>query len=223
VKRFESELAALKGRLLEMGRLAEDMAASASNALLTADAASVARVRGDEPTLDRFQIDIDREAIRLITVYAPVARDLRCLLMIARINSEFERIGDEAMDNCRWLETLATGALLPSAHQLAELSSMTLQMLHGAVDAFEQEDIDKARAVIAMDDRIDRIEAKLIRDLADRAPQPTVVAHSVGTVLVARTLERMADHATNIGEEIYYWLEGEDIRHRTADPAPTPG
>ena len=215
MKRFESELAALKGRLLEMGRLAEDMAASASNALLTADLASIVRVRGDEPTLDRVQIDIDREAIRLITVYAPVARDLRRLLMIARINSEFERIGDEAMDNCRWLETLAPGALVPSVRELAELSLMTLHMLHGAVEAFEKEDIDKARAVIALDDQIDAVEAKLIHDLARRSPHPTDVRPAVGIVLVGRTLERMADHATNIGEEIYYWLEGEDIRHRT--------
>ena len=223
MKRFESELAALKGRLLEMGRLAADMAASASNALLTADVASIARVRRDEPTLDRFQIDIDHEAIRLITVYAPVARDLRCLLMIARINSEFERIGDEAMDNCRWLETLAPGTLVPSVHELAELSSMTLHMLHGAVEAFENEDIDKAQAVIGMDDRIDAIEAQMIGDLVRRSPHPPDVAPSVGLVLVARSLERMADHATNIGEEIYYWLKGEDIRHRTGDTARVQG
>ena len=221
MKRFESELAALKGRLLEMGRLAEDMAASASKAILTADHASIARVRSDEPTLDRFQIDIDHEAIRLITVYAPVARDLRCLLMMARINSEFERIGDEAIDNCRWLETLAPGAAVASVHELAELSTMTLQMLRGAVEAFEQEDIDKAQAVIDMDDRIDAIESQVMHDLARRAP-PTDVAPSVGLVLVGRSLERMGDHATNICEEIYYWLKGEDIRHRTDETARMP-
>jgi phosphate uptake regulator len=82
-------------------------------------------------------------------VYAPVARDLRCLLMIARINSTFERIGDEAMDQRWWLETSPRELLLPSVHELAERSTITLQMLHGAVEAFEKEDIDKARAVIA--------------------------------------------------------------------------
>jgi phosphate transport system protein len=206
-----------------MGHLAADMASSASNALLTGDAAATARVRDNEPILDQFQIDVDHDAIRLITVYAPVARDLRCLLMMARINSEFERIGDEAMDNCRWLETLSPGALRPTVGGLAELSSLTLQMLHEAVDALEKEDINKAQAVIEMDERIDAVEAKVMHDLARRSPQPTDVASSVGLVLVGRSLERMADHATNIGEEIYYWLRGEDIRHRTGDIARVSG
>jgi ABC-type molybdate transport system permease subunit len=152
--------------------------------------------------------------ISLITVYAAVARDLRCLLMIARINSEIERIGDEAMDNCRWLETLHPRALIGTVHGLSELSSMTLQMLHGALEALENEDVDQAQAVIAMDDRIDAMEARVLHDLAQRSAQPPDVAPSVGLVLVGRSLERTADHATNICEEIYYWLQGEDIRHR---------
>lgn len=105
---------------------------------------------------------------------------------------------------------------------LAELSSMTLHMLHGAVEAFEN-DIDKAQTVIGMDDHIDAIEAQMISDLVRRSPHPPDVAPSVGLVLVGRSLERMADHATNICEEIYYWLKGEDIRHRTGDPARVPG
>jgi phosphate transport system protein len=214
MKKFDVELTALKGHLLEMGRLARGMAANASHALLTADAASIARVRDDEPALDRFQMDIDREAIRLITVYAPVARDLRCLLMIARINSEIERIGDEAMDNCRWLEELDPRALMLSVVELAELSSMTMDMLSGALEAFQDEDIDKAQAVIAMDDRIDAMEARVLQNLAQRPPQPPELVPSIGLVLVGRSLERMADHATNICEEVYYWLKGEDIRHR---------
>jgi phosphate transport system protein len=214
MKKFDADLAALKDRLVDMGMLAEGMAASATNALLTADEASIARVRRDEPALDRFQVEIDREAIRLITVYAPVARDLRCLLMMARINSEFERIGDEAMDTCRWLETLDPRALPSSRAGLAELSSMTRDMLHGAIEAFEEEDIDKAQAVIAMDDRIDALEAQMFRNLVQHVPPPPDVVASIGLVLVGRSLERTADHATNICEEVYYWLEGEDIRHR---------
>jgi phosphate transport system protein len=214
MKKFERELSMLKHQLVEMGKLAASMADSAAAALLTADAAAIARVREDEPTLDRFQVDVDREAIRLITVYAPVAGDLRCLLMIARINSELERIGDEAIDNCRWLETLDMRALAAPLTSLSELSSLTLQMIRGAMAAFAAEDIDQAQAVIGMDDRIDTMEAQMFHDLARRRPLPPDVVPSVGLVLVARGLERMADHATNICEEVYYWLEGEDIRHR---------
>ena len=214
MKKFELELSALKGQLVAMGTLAESMAANASAALLTPDAAAIARVRQDEPALDRFQIEIDRDAIRLITVYSPVARDLRCLLMIARINSELERIGDEAVDNCRWVETFDRGVLTSPLDGLRELSSLTLQMVRGAMQAFEHENIDQARSIIDMDDRIDRLEAAMLHELAEHPPRQADVVASVGLVLVARALERMADHATNICEEVYYWLEGEDIRHR---------
>ena len=214
MKKFDGELAALKRRVVDMGELAAAMAASASDALVHADAAATARVRADEPVLDQFQIEIDREAIRLITVYAPVARDLRCLLMIARINSELERIGDEAMDNCRWLETLDPRALAAPPARLGEFSAMTLQMVRGAMAAFAHEDIDEAKAVIDMDERIDAMEAQMFHDLARDPPQPSAVVPSLGLVLIGRSLERMADHATNICEEVYYWLEGEDIRHR---------
>lgn len=214
MKKFELELSALKGQLVAMGTLAESMAANASAALLAPDAAAIARVRQDEPALDRFQIEIDRDAIRLITVYSPVARDLRCLLMIARINSELERIGDEAVDNCRWVETFDRGVLTSPLDGLRELSSLTLQMVRGAMQAFEHENIDQARSIIDMDDRIDRLEAAMLHELAERPPRQADVVAAVGLVLVARALERMADHATNICEEVYYWLEGEDIRHR---------
>ena len=214
MKKFELELSALKAQLVAMGTLAESMAANASAALLAPDAAAIAQVRHDEPALDRFQIEIDRDAIRLITVYSPVARDLRCLLMIARINSELERIGDEAIDNCRWVETFDRGVLTPPLDGLRELSSLTLQMVRGAMQAFEHENIDQARSIIDMDDRIDRLEAAMLHELAERPPRQADVVAAVGLVLVARALERMADHATNICEEVYYWLEGEDIRHR---------
>src|SRR5690349_17388374 len=137
MKQFKRELAALKAQLVAMGTLAERMADRASAGLLRADAAAVGEVRRDEPVLDRFQIDIDREAIRLITVYAPVAKDLRCLLMIVRINSELERIGDEAMDNCRWLETLDLAELGSSPAGVDALSRSALQMIRGAMAAFE--------------------------------------------------------------------------------------
>lgn len=216
MKRFEHELDDLKQRLLDMGRLAASMASSAARALETGDTALIAEVRSNEPTLDRYQMEVDHEAIRLITVYAPVARDLRCLLMIVRINSELERIGDEAMDNCRWLETLDPRSRTASLAGLHEFSSAALEMVNGALQAFEAEDIDKAQAVIAMDARVDALEAQMFRDLSEHQRSgPDLTVASIGLVLVGRSVERMADHATNICEEVYYWLKGEDIRHRT--------
>jgi phosphate transport system protein len=215
MKKFEGELARLKHRVVEMGTLAESMVAAASTALIKAEPAFIEQVRTGEPTLDRLQVEIDREAIRLIIVYAPVASDLRCLLMIARITSELERIGDQAMDNCEMAEILDADRPPAALSGLSEMSETALRMVHQALDAFREEAIDKAQAVIGMDDRIDAMESQTFRDLLQRqVTPPEAVGRSVGLVLVARSLERIADHATNICEEIFYWLRGEDIRHQ---------
>src|SRR5712691_5208061 len=98
MKKFEQELAQLKSRVMEMGEISEAMVASASEALIERNLESVDRVLADEAKLDRFQIEIDSEAVRLITIYSPIARDLRFLLMVTRINIDLERIGDQAVN-----------------------------------------------------------------------------------------------------------------------------
>ena len=216
MKRFEQELATLKRRISEMGALAESMVAAASNALINADRAAIEEVRTSEPRLDRFQIEIDREAIRLITVYSPVAKDLRFLLMMLRINSELERIGDQAVDNCKYVEILPPSPPPPPLRELSEMAGMTLRMVQEALQAFEQEDIGKAQTVIGLDDHVDAMNAKTFRRLLEqRTADPETVRRGIGLILAAQSLERIADHATNICEEVFYLVEGEDIRHRT--------
>jgi phosphate transport system protein len=216
MKRFERELAQLKHRIVEMGALAESMAVGASAALIDAERSAIAQVRANEPRLDGFQIEIDREAIRLITVYSPVARDLRLLLMMARINSELERIGDQAVDNCKYVEILPSDASPKPLRELSKMSAMTLLMVHDALQAFEHEDIGKAQAVIGLDDQVDAMNAETFRSLLEHeTTNPALVTRGIGLILAAQSLERIADHATNICEEVFYLVEGEDIRHRT--------
>ena len=216
MKRFEQELATLKQRIGEMGALAESMVGAASKALINAERAAIEEVRTSEPRLDRFQVEIDREAIRLITVYSPVAKDLRFLLMMLRINAELERIGDQAVDNCTYVEILPLSPPPTPLRELADMSVMTLRMVQEALQAFEQEDIDKAQSVIRLDDQVDAMNAETFRHLLEqRTTDPDVVTRGIGLILAAQSLERIADHATNICEEVFYLVEGEDIRHRT--------
>jgi phosphate transport system protein len=216
MKKFERELAALKQRMIEMGALAESMAAAASKALINAERAAIEQVRTSEPRLDRFQVEIDREAIRLITVYSPVAKDLRFLLMMARITSELERIGDQAVDNCKYVEILPSNPPPTPLRELSKMSVVTLRMVHDALRAFALEDIDQAQAVIGLDDQVDAMNAEISRHLLEnRATDPDIVTRGIGLILAAQSLERIADHATNICEEVFYLVEGEDIRHRT--------
>src|SRR2546427_8329974 len=113
MKKFEQELEHLKRRVMEMGGIAEEMVAWASDALVDRDQSAIERVLANEAKLDRFQLEIDGEAVRLITIYTPIAKDLRFLLMVARINAELERIGDQAVNNCEYLQTLSAAPPRP--------------------------------------------------------------------------------------------------------------
>ena len=212
MKRFDEELARLNRCVSEMGDLAQMMVSSSCKALIDG-AALTEEVRASEPRLDRFQVEIDAEAIRLITVYSPIARDLRTLLMITRINSELERIGDQAVNICDYT-TLLESNIAVSLDTMKEMSATAQRMLREALAAFRDADAERARAVIGIDDHMDAMNAAAFRDFLQRArDDASIVTPSMGLILAARALERIADYATNIGEEVFYAVEAKDIRH----------
>jgi phosphate transport system protein len=214
MKKFEQELTNLKNRVMEMGEISEAMVAYASAALIDRNLEAVERVLADEAKLDRFQIEIDSEAVRLITIYAPIAKDLRFLLMMLRINAELERIGDQAVNNCEYVQTVSTSPPGP-LNDLSQMSVITRGMVHDAIQAFDQEDTAKAQEVLKTDDDVDRLYNETFRDLlADTSEDADRLNRSMNLILVARSLERIADHATNICEEVIYMVNSEDIRHQ---------
>jgi phosphate transport system protein len=215
MRKFELELDSLKNRLLEMGQVAERMVARASEALVQRDRKIVADVLAGEERLDRFQVEIDGEAVRLITVYTPTAKDLRFLLMVVRINTEIERIGDQAVNNCEYVEMFLSNPPARPLHDLSRMTDIACEMVHGALAAFASEDVDMARKVVALDDQVDALNRQTFTDLlADSADDPDTVKRSMSLILLARSLERIADHAENICEEVVFLVKGEDIRHQ---------
>ena len=215
MRKFEIELDNLKNRLLEMGQVAERMVARASEALVQRDRKIVADVMAGEERLDRFQVEIDGEAVRLITVYTPTAKDLRFLLMVVRINTEIERIGDQAVNNCEYVEMFLSNPPARPLHDLSRMTDIACEMVHGALAAFASEDVDMARRVVALDDQVDALNRQTFTDLlADSADDPDMVKRSMSIILLARSLERIADHAENICEEVVFLVKGEDIRHQ---------
>jgi phosphate transport system protein len=210
--RLERELADLKQRVLEMGRLTESMVTDSWQGVAQSDSARLAAVVASEPVLDRFQVEIDREAVRLITIFTPVARDLRFLLMIVRITSELERMGDQAVDNT---ECAALSSNMPPTTDLTILADFVRRMVHEALEAFAQEDPRRAAAVMQLDAQVDALYSQVFRDLLEH-PVGSDRRRSTGLILLARSLERIADHATNICEEVFYLVEGADIRHQAA-------
>lgn len=213
--KLAEKLESLQRQVTEMGDAVESMVAWAAAALADHHPESIQRVTAIEPRIDRFQIEIDSEAIRLMTIYSPIARDLRFLLMVARINSELERIGDQALNNCEYIAQLPSA---PRPKPLADLSRMyevARGMVHDALEAFKHEDLDLAQQVVNTDDEVDALFAQTFRDLLiEGSAHPEIVTESMTMILLARSVERIADHATNICEEVIYVVKGEDIRHQ---------
>jgi phosphate transport system protein len=223
MKKFEHELASLRKRIVDMGTLARQMVDSAIEALDHPDTDVYQKVLVAEEQLDQMQLDIDREAIRLLTVYSPVANDLRFVLMVARINSELERIGDHAVNMCEDLQLIAgktKSSPLPEVHKMSKLVS---GMVRDSLAAFVQEDIKKAEEVLATDDVVDALNDQIVRELlsdqivrhaisADEGPAD--ITDRLGLILLSRSLERIADQATNVCEEVIYMVKGADVRHK---------
>ena len=214
MKKFELELEHLKSRVIAMGETADLMIALSTTAILGNDLSVIERVIDHEARLDRFQVELDGEAIRLITIYTPIAKDLRVLLMMARITAELERIGDQAVNNCEYVQSFANAPAGP-LDEIAKMADITRAMVHDALEAFDQEDTEKAEAVLKVDDQVDQLYNETFRHLAEDASQdPPQLGRSMNLILVARSLERIADHATNICEEVIYMVRSEDIRHK---------
>ncbi len=228
MKKLERELENLKQRVAEMGEVTESMVAEAVAALWDPhEDGHYQRVLDEEDRLDRMQLDVDKEAIRLLTVYGPVAANLRFVISVARINSELERIGDQTVSMCNHVHLLRSKSDAAPPAQFQGMAKPVRAMLHDALKAFRLDDGVKARATMASDSLVDVLNDEIVSELlggdpgrpADAAARNLTV--SVAEVMISQSLERIGDQASNICEQIIYMVEGADVRHRTA-PAPRP-
>ena len=206
-------LHALKDQVEEMGNLAQTMVVDAASLVVAGDDAAIERVRRAEPRLDASQVAVDGDGIRLITIHTPVARDLRFVLMIVRITSELERMGDEAVNIVDALAPVAERGAV--AGDLAGLSAVVQSMVRRALESFRDEDLGTARRILAEDDAADAKASKILGDLMAPTISPADASTHLRIALAVRALERIADHATNICEEVIYLVDGADIRHQS--------
>ena len=211
---FDADLSKLKERLLHMGAIAEKMIHMINSVLLDHATHRLATVFEDEKELDRLQNEIDEETIRLIGVYAPVAGDLRLLLMVTRINAEIERVGDKIVDIGYIVENFLQEKRPKKYVDFAHIASVTEQMLRNALNAFVNRSHSEAMAVIDADDEVDHLTDQTFRVLFTHIlDEPQTIGHMLGLMLAAQALERIADHAVNIAEDVVYMVKGKDIRH----------
>ena len=221
MKKFEAELGELRQMVVKMGNLAEEMVGNAVDAITAPGRDDLIRqVVIQEEQLDQMQLAIDKESIRLLTVYSPVAGDLRFVMSVTKITSEVERIGDHAVNMCQAIQLMASKTSAPPLPMLLKMASSVRTMVSDALNAFLHDDIERARATIDADDIVDVLNDQLVEELlSDEDVRAAVdqrkdIAGALSQMLIGRSLERIADQSTNVSEEVIYMVGGEDVRHK---------
>lgn len=214
-RRFDEELKTLRERLLLMGSLAETMIQTSIQALVDRDEALIQRVYQHEETMDQLCIEIDDRCFALLALRQPVASDLRFIAASVKLNSELERIGDLAVNIAREASALITQPFVKPLIDIPRMARLAQEMVRKSLDAFVNRDPELARLVIEADDEIDHLRDQVFRELLTyMMGDPSTIPRALDLILVSRHLERIADHATNIAEDVIYIVRGEDVRER---------
>jgi len=210
---YAEEMSRLKESLLAMASHAESAVTRAMRALVERDDALARAVQEDDNILDQFEVEIDDIAIHLLTK-APVATDLRLITVAMKISQNLERVGDAAVTIARRAIDLGSEPQLKPYMDLPRMATMAIEMLRDAITAFINRQPDLARAVVPRDVEVDVLNRQLHRELSSfMVERPSNISRCLHLMVISKTLERVADHATNIAEEVVYLYEAIDIRH----------
>jgi phosphate transport system protein len=210
---YNEEMTQLKESLLAMASHAESALSRAMRALVERDDQLAQAVIDDDTIIDQFEVEIDDIAIHLLAK-APVATDLRLTTAAMKISQNLERVGDSAVTIARRAIELGTEPQLKPYVDLPRMAAMSLEMLRDAITAFINRDPDKARAVVPRDLEVDNINRQLHRELSSfMVERPATISRCLNLMVISKCLERIADHATNVAEEVVYLYEAIDIRH----------
>jgi phosphate transport system protein len=215
---YAEEMTRLKESLLAMASHAESAVARSMRALVERADALARQVIDDDVILDQFEIEVDDVAIHLLAK-APLASDLRFTTIAMKISQNLERVGDEAVTIARRVIELNAEPQLKPYVDLPRMSAMAVEMLHAAISAFVDRDAERARAVVPRDLEVDNLNRQLHRELSSfMVENPATISRSLQLMVISKALERIADHATNIAEQVVFLLEAIDIRHTGKKP-----
>ncbi len=211
---FQEELDELKSMLVGMAGMAEDAVREAVGALLERDPARARAVVERDEDIDALDVRVEDAALRLLALQQPMARDLRLIIAAIRISVELERIGDHAVNIAETSQYLVEAPRFPVVPEIEEMVRVASEMLADSLDAFVRADAAKARDVLARDDRVDELHENNFRILLTHMLEdPRRITAGMDLLLVSGNLERIADLATNISEEVVFLVEGRTIRH----------
>ncbi len=213
-RHFDEELRALKEHLLRMAALAEEAIDMAVTGLKDRDGELTQKVFGIEEQINHLDIEVDRRCLELLALKQPMAGDLRLIVSSDRIGSELERIGDQAVNIAQRSIDLLKHPPLKPLMDLPRMAGLAREMVRDALKAFVNRDEILAREVCRRDDEVDALNDQIFRELLTYMMQDAKnIERAVDLILVGRHLERVADHATNIAEDVIYLVKGKTIKH----------
>ena len=220
-RHFQRELSQLKKRILSLGAMAEERVRAAVKAMETRDSELAKRIIGTDYEIDEAEMEIEEECLKILALHQPVAVDLRFISAVIKINNDLERIGDEAVNIADRVLIISKRKKLDIPFDFSAMAEKTEMMLKTSLDAVVNLDLDLAVKVIISDDEVDALEKKAY-DVIKKAIEdhPDRVGYLINLLLISRHLERIADHAQNIAEEVIYMIEGEIVRHGRLNSEP---
>jgi phosphate transport system protein len=212
---FQLQLVALKDKLLAMAALSQQALSLSLEAYLTGDLGLCDHVREIEAAINAAERDVDEMAYDLLAKEQPMAIDLRFILSVIKINGDLERIGDQATNIASRTQFLHDSPKISLPIDIPDMGEKVGVMIRRAIQSLLEADAKLAESVLAMDDEIDDMNRDVQNELMEVMQQhPVVSGQALNAILISRNLERAADHATNIAEDVIFWVRGSDVRHK---------
>jgi phosphate transport system protein len=222
-RHFHDELSHVKVRLLTMSGEAEAALGLAVEALLDRDGEKARRVIAGDRVIDSMEVEIEEQCINLLALQQPMARDLRMLTSALKIANDLERVGDHAVNIAQSTERLTQARPITPEPEIVEMARLARDMLSDALEAFIRGDANAGREVCLRDDKVDALHRSVFRILLTHMMEdPHMIGAGMELFLVSRNLERVADLATNIGEDVVFLVEGKSIKHHAEDRGDAP-
>ncbi len=215
---FEAELQALRNQLLRMGGLVEERVHRAVRSLIARREEEARRIIATDAEVNDLQMDIDDRCLRLLATQAPLAGDLRLITSAMKINADLERVGDQAVNIAENALTLIPQPPVKPLIDIPRMAEAAEGMIRDALDAFVKKDAALARDVLGRDDEVDELKDQVFRELLTyMMADPGTIQRALALILLSRNLERVADHATNIAEDVIFIAEARDVRHHALE------
>jgi len=217
-RHFEQEIEKLKTLLIKMSSLAEEAIAKSIRAMLEKQPAMAQQVVDQDSAINSMEVEIDRAVVDLLALQQPVASDLRFILAASKINNDLERIGDHAVNLAESARKFCEISTLEPVVDIPQMSQITKGMLRDSIDGFIHSNTALCRAVLKHDDLIDELNKKVVNELVEVIRNdPKMVEEALELIRVSRNLERVADLATNIAEEVIFIREARVVKHHLED------